>query len=251
MATYPDMSGRVALVTGTSGGIGLAIRDALLEHDVHVIGLDVAAAPPAPTGARFDALECDLRSPPAIVQAIAQVRSETSRLDYLVNDAGWDPHASIEQTDEKLWDSVLDLNLRAYHLVVRESLDLLRRGAGRAVVNIASIHYRLGHAQRSAYAASKAGILGLTRCQARELGKDGIRVNAISPGWVFTDRQVAQHFTDPADRERNLASLVRLQAIDRHISPRDIANHVLFYLSEASAASTGHNCVVDGGWTMD
>jgi NAD(P)-dependent dehydrogenase (short-subunit alcohol dehydrogenase family) len=83
------------------------------------------------------------------------------------------------------------------------------------------------------------------------LGAEGIRINSVSPGWVFTERQIAQYFTEPNDRQQNLETLKQRQAINRRITPQDVANHVLFYLSEASAASTGHNCVVDGGWLLE
>ena len=105
--------------------------------------------------------------------------------------------------------------------------------------------------RRSLYSISKAGILGLTTGLARELGSEGIRINSVSPGWVFTERQIREYFTEPKERKKNLATLEARQAINCQITPQDVANHVLFYLSEASQASTGHNCVVDAGWLLE
>ena len=104
--------------------------------------------------------------------------------------------------------------------------------------------------KRSIYSTTKAGILGLTTGLARELGSEGIRVNAISPGWVFTDWQVKQYFTGEVE-VKNLNYLAQVQSLGLKINGEDIANHILFYLSDVSRASTGHNCVVDAGWTLE
>ena len=179
------------------------------------------------------------------------VRTRTDSLDYLVNVAGIDPKYSIEEGDETRWQEIVDLNLRAYYFVIREVLQLLRAGQGKSIVNVSSINYRLGIPRRSIYSISKAGILGLTAGLARELGAEGIRINSVSPGWVFTARQIEEYFTRPADRKKNLDKMKRRQAISRCITPQDVARHILFYLSESSAASTGHNCVVDAGWLLE
>jgi NAD(P)-dependent dehydrogenase (short-subunit alcohol dehydrogenase family) len=115
---------------------------------------------------------------------------------------------------------------------------------------VPSINYRLGVPGRAAYSATKAGILGLTAGLARELGREGIRVNTVSPGWIFTERQVEEYFEGP-QAEKFLGYLGEQQALRVQISATDVANHILFYLSEVSRASTGHNCVVDGGWLLE
>jgi NAD(P)-dependent dehydrogenase (short-subunit alcohol dehydrogenase family) len=196
-------------------------------------------------------VQSDLSKPEDIRSAFEKVVSETDRLDYVVNVAGIDSKYSLTEGDEAKWQKLIDLNLRGYYLVIREALPLLRAGSGRSIVNVSSINYRLGIPRRSIYSISKAGILGLTTGLARELGAEGIRINSVSPGWVFTDRQVAEYFTREQDREKYLRKLKERQSIDREISPEDVANHILFYLSEASAASTGHNCVVDAGWLLE
>lgn len=244
----PDLRGRIALVTGASAGIGRATIDALLANGAVCYGLSLEA--PALTHRAFHALPCDLRDPAALARAFAALRARTKRLDYVVNVAGIDPKLSLAAGGVRQWNEIADLNLRAYYLVIRESLGLLRAGAGRAIVNVSSINYRLGLPGRSIYAATKAGILGLTTGLARELGRDGIRINTVSPGWIFTERQVREYFSGPK-AAKHLAYLARVQSLPLKLLPQDVANHVLFYLSDVSRASTGHNCVVDGGWLLE
>lgn len=246
--TLPDLRGKVALVTGASAGIGRATIEALLANGATCYGL----APEAPALAHpaFHALPCDLRDAAAIARTFAAVREKTAHLDYVVNVAGIDPKLPLAEGDAARWDEIVDINLRGYYLVIRESLPLLRLGTGRAIVNVSSINYRLGLPGRSIYSATKAGILGLTTGLARELGREGIRINTVSPGWVFTERQVAEYFSG-ADTAKHLAHLASVQSVPWRIQAGDIANHILFYLSTASRASTGHNAVVDGGWLLE
>ncbi len=245
----PDLAGRTAIVTGASRGIGKATVEALLANNVHCIGIADAFASLDATDQWFPIM-CDLREGSAIEQAFDAIRGRVQSVDYLVNVAGIDPRVPIEDGDETLWHRVMDLNLRAYYLMIRASLPLLRVGMGKSIVNLSSINYRIGVDGRSIYSTSKAGILGLTTGLARELGKDGIRINTISPGWVFTERQITEYFASES-AETHLNTLAERQSLPLKIHPTDIANHILFYLSEASRASTGHNLVVDGGWLLE
>jgi|UniRef100_UPI004049BB37 D-xylose 1-dehydrogenase len=244
----PDLAGRVALVTGTSAGIGRATAEALLANGAIVYGVDHEKAVIEQTG--FHALCCDLRDAKVITKTVAEIGRQATHLDYVVNVAGVDTKASIDEGGAEHWQSIVDLNLRAYYLILHESVPWLRLGQGKSIVNLSSINYRLGVPKRSIYSTTKAGILGLTTGLARELGSEGIRVNAISPGWVFTDWQVKQYFTGEVE-VKNLNYLAQVQSLGLKINGEDIANHILFYLSDVSRASTGHNCVVDAGWTLE
>lgn len=243
----PDLAGRVALVTGTSAGIGRATADALLANGAQVHGLDFADATLAHEN--FTAHRCDLRDPAAIKSCVASCGGGTGHLDYVVNVAGVDTKFSLEEGGAEEWQHIVDINLRAYYLILHESAAYLRGGKGRSVVNVSSINPQLGVPRRSIYSASKSGILGLTTGLARELGKDGIRINAVTPGWVFTEAQTSEYFEGVA-ASKNLRHLAEVQSIALKISPADIANHILFLLSEVSRASTGANLVVDAGWTL-
>jgi NAD(P)-dependent dehydrogenase (short-subunit alcohol dehydrogenase family) len=245
----PDLRGGTALVTGASRGIGRAVAEALAAHEVRCFSLaNQGFATDLPP--KIVPIPCDLGNAETIKQVITSVTAQTASLDYLVNVAGIDPKYRLEESTADIWDSIVDLNLRAYYLLIRGCLPLLRRGRGRSIVNVSSINYRLGIVGRSIYSTTKAGILGLTTGLARELGQEGIRINTVSPGWVFTERQIAEYFSGP-NAEKHLTTLAEKQALPLHIDPVDIANHVLFYLSNVSRASTGHNCVVDGGWLLE
>lgn len=245
----PDLAGRSAVVTGASRGIGRAIIYSLLDNGVRCFGI-ADEADSQSENPLLTSIRCDLRDPDAIRAAVEEIRQHTPSLDYVVNVAGISPKFKIDEGGEAEWHQLMDLNLRAYYLMIRACLPLLREGRGKSIVNVGSINYRLGVIGRSIYSASKAGILGLTTGMARELGREGIRVNTISPGWVFTEREIDLYFgTEEGDKY--LAYLADRQSILKKIQPSDIANHVLFYLSAVSGASTGHNCVVDAGWLLE
>jgi NAD(P)-dependent dehydrogenase (short-subunit alcohol dehydrogenase family) len=245
-----DLKNHHAVVTGSAEGIGQAISGALQAQGCIVYGLDIS--PDAPRTGMFWPIRCDLRDPNAIEAAIKDVAGATGgRLDHVVNNAGIDPRFTIGDGGAGRWDEVFDLNVRAYQLIIRAALPLLRKGEGKSIVNLSSLNYRIAPKRRSIYSSSKAAILGITTGMARELGAEGIRINTVTPGWVFTQRQVAEYFTDPAERPKHLAYLEQSQSLHMHLRPEHIANHVLFYLSSASDGSTGHNCVADAGWLLE
>ena len=249
MIKLPDLAGRKAVVTGASRGIGKVVIEALRSNGAFCYGLsneEMESDDPA----SFMPLQCDLSDSKAIQVTLQQIRETTERLDYLVNVAGIDPKYALEAGDESAWQRVMDLNLRAYYLLIRGCVPLLVRGRGKAIVNLSSINYRLGITGRAIYSTSKAGILGLTTGLARELGKLSIRINTVSPGWVFTERQIQEYFEGP-DAQSHLKTLAERQSLPIKIQPLDVANHILFYLSDVSRTSTGHNCVVDGGWLLE
>ncbi len=245
---FADLHGGTALITGASQGIGKATAQLLLENGVRVFGLSRSGG--GPEHPAFTALSADLSDLDALSLAMDQLRKETTTLDYLVNVAGADPKHPIDEITQREWDQLVDLNLRSFYFTIKEALPLLRKGQGRSIVNVSSINYRLGIPGRAPYSATKAGILGLTTGLSRELGREAIRINTISPGWIFTERQVSEYFATP-EAERHLATLHERQAYPLQISAEDIANHIAFYLSQTSRATTGHNAVVDGGWLLE
>ena len=246
--TLPDLAGKVFLVTGGSAGIGRATAEALLANGATVIAIARSPLPYAHRNLR--AYRCDLAKAAAINALFRKIDAAFPHLDGIVNVAGIDPKIALADGDEHKWQEIVDLNLRAYYLVIRASAPLLRRGLGQAIVNVSSIYYRLGVPRRSIYSVTKAGILGLTTGLARELGREGIRLNTVTPGWIFTERQVEEYFVGPKAK-KHLDYLAGVQALPLKITAADIANHILFYLSDTSRASTGHNCVVDGGWLLE
>lgn len=243
-----DLAGKSYVVTGTSMGIGAAVAESLLENNATVYGL--ARRPGALFHPRFRHLACDLANEKEITNACGEIASVASCLDGVVNVAGADPKYAIDEITVEQWDQLVDLNLRAYYFIIKHSLPLLRKGTGSSIVNVSSINYRLGVPGRAAYSATKAGILGLTTGLSRELGAEGIRINTVTPGWIFTERQMEEYFSGEKETQY-LSYLEKQQSLKIKIQTRDIANHILFYLSSASRASMAHNCVVDGGWLRE
>ena len=246
-----DIKGKLAIVTGASQGIGKATSIGLLEQKAKVLGIDCNAA--TIFHKNYCHYECNLESTGEMKKTFTMIRQKTDSIDYLVNVAGVDPLISIEEGDEKSWDEIVNINLRSYYFCIRSSLSMLQKGDGKSIVNMSSINYRLGVPGRSIYSATKAGIIGLTAGLARELGKYKIRINCISPGWIFTERQKKEYF-ETKDKSRNkkyIDSLFSMQSLKIKIQPEDIANHVLFLLSDSSRATTGHNLIVDGGWLLE
>ena len=244
----PDLKNKTAVVTGASLGIGKATVELLLENGVRVFGISRGRGNlehPA-----LSLIECDLADMAAMTSAFETISRSTAHIDFVVNVAGIDPKYSIDEVTVQQWDYLVDLNLRAYYFVIKLAIPLLRLGEGRSIVNVSSINYRLGIPGRAAYSATKAGILGLTAGLSRELGRENIRVNTVTPGWIFTERQVGEYF-EGGDSGKHLGYLAQQQSLKLKITSADIANHILFYLSNVSRASTAHNCVVDGGWILE
>ncbi len=248
---FNDIKGKYAIVTGASSGIGQAASIGLLKQKARVFGIDCSKA--TIRHKNYSHYQCNLKLTEEIEKTFALIRQKSDSIDYLINVAGIDPVISVEEGDERNWDDIVNINLRGYYFCIRSSLTMLRKGEGKSIVNISSINYRLGVPGRSIYSATKAGIIGLTTGLARELGKDDIRINCISPGWIFTDRQKKEYFeTKNKTRDKKyLNNLFSMQSLKIKIQPEDIANHVIFLLSNSSRATTGHNLIVDGGWLLE
>jgi 3-oxoacyl-[acyl-carrier protein] reductase len=233
-----DFTGDVALVTGSSSGIGRALTSALGAAGARVHGFDRAPPSAGIPGLRHHAV--DLRSGVEIEAAVRAVAESEGRIDHLVNNAGITrDHALWKLADEE-WDEVLAVNLSAAFHTLRAVAPLMRaRGSGR-VVNVASVNALRGKFGQANYAASKAGLVGLTRAAARELGPRGITVNAVAPGMIETPLSAALA-PEILERARAESCNGRLGA------PEDVVSAILFLLSAQAAHVTGTVLTVDGG----
>jgi len=246
MPIYEDLRGKVVLVTGGANGIGAATVRALHAQGAQIHFCDIDAR----TGNRYAAQlgggaffsKVDLTREKSVRNWVQSVGKRHRQIDVLINNAASDPRLALEAMTAKAWDELFALNLRAYFLTTQVAVPFMRRG-GESVVNLSSITFHQGPANMSAYVATKAGIIGLTRSLARELGSRRIRVNVVSPGWVMTERQLRQYVT-PHARKTILGS----QCIPELLQPNDMAEVILFLASDASRAITGQELLADRGW---
>lgn len=242
-----DFSGRVAVVTGATGGIGGAIADRFAGDgaDVVVHGrreavLDDVVARVEAAGRSAVAVTGNIRSR-ATADAIVQAATDRfGRIDFLVNNAGGNFAARVEDLSENGWNATIEANLSgAFHLSAA-CVPVLRRTAGSAIVNIGSASASYAHPMRGAYAAAKAGLSSLTRTMAWELAADQVRVNCLEPGAVLTE---ASRFA-AADTEQRVARYIAMQRVGR---PEEIADVCLFLCSSGARYLTGQTIEVNGG----
>jgi 3-oxoacyl-[acyl-carrier protein] reductase len=242
-----DLTGRTALVTGSTRGIGRAIADTLTEAGarVAIVGRDQAKAAEvaAAVGGNAQGFGVDVGDPASVVALVEGVEAAFGQIDILVNNAGLTRDNILFRIKDDDWDMVLDANLRGAFIAIRAaSRGMMKRRWGR-IINIASIVGITGNKGQANYAASKAGLIGLTKSVAKELGSRNVLVNAVAPGFIETDMTAAM---TPEAR----AALSGQIPLDRLGSPQDIAGTVAFLASEHAAYITGQVLVVDGGMVM-
>jgi 3-oxoacyl-[acyl-carrier protein] reductase len=242
-----DLAGRTALVTGSTRGIGRAIAETLTEAGarVAVVGRDAARASEAATaiGGGAEGFSCDVADSASVVALVESVEKSFGQIDILVNNAGLTRDNILFRIKDDDWDTVLDANLRGAFLAIRAaSRGMIKRRWGR-IINIASIVGITGNKGQANYAASKAGLIGLTKSVAKELGSRNVLVNAVAPGFIETDMTAAM---TPEAR----AALSGQIPLERLGSPRDIAGVVTFLASDYASYITGQTLVVDGGMVM-
>lgn len=243
---------RIALVTGAAGGIGSATVFKFIASGWQVIAVDRAEKPEHfPTSVSY--IQADISRPEDLEKIYAQARQYTASLDALVNNAGIQIAKPMLETSAEEWDNVMASNLRSVFLGVKLAHPLLKAAGGGAVVNMSSVHAIQTSANIAAYAASKGGLLALTRAMAIEFAPDHIRVNAILPGAVDTPMLHAGlsrgHVGSGSLGER-LDNLARKTVIGRVGTPQEIASAIYFLADETqSSFMTGQALVVDGGAT--
>jgi 3-oxoacyl-[acyl-carrier protein] reductase len=242
-----DLSGKVAVVTGGSRGIGRAIVESLhaAGAGVAVLGRDAARAEEVARalGARALAVAADVADPDAPARAVEAVEQGLGPVDILVNNAGITKDGLLARMSPDDWDAVLNANLKGAFLMTKAvTRGMMKRRWGR-VVNITSVVGLMGNAGQANYAASKAGLIGLTKSVARELASRNVLVNAVAPGFIDTD--MTRALTEP-QRETLIARI----PLGRLGQGADVAGAVLFLASNLADYITGQVLVVDGGMVM-
>jgi len=242
-----DLTGKNALVTGSTRGIGRAIADALSESGarIAVVGRDLARADEAASaiGNNAKGFAADVGDTAAVTKLVADVEKAFGSIDILVNNAGITRDNLVMRLKDDDWDAVQNANLRGAFAAIRAaSRGMMKKRAGR-IINIASIVGLIGNKGQANYAASKAGLIALTKSVAKELGSRNILVNAVAPGFIETEMTAAM---TPEAR----AALGQQIALERLGSVRDVAAMVAFLASDLASYITGQVFVVDGGMVM-
>jgi NAD(P)-dependent dehydrogenase (short-subunit alcohol dehydrogenase family) len=244
-AIYPSLAGKHVVVTGGGSGIGAGIVAAFAAQGARVSFLDIAVdAAAAATDAATTAvsaplfLRCDLRDLDAVKKTFAGI----GEIDVLVNNAANDDRHTLAQITPEYWDERIAVNLRHLLFCTQAVAPAMKRKGGGAVINLGSISWHLGLANLVLYETAKAGIEGMTRALARELGPDNIRVTCVVPGNVRTPRQT-RWYTPEGE-----AAIVAQQCLKTRIEPQHVASLVLFLASDDARLCTGHEYWVDAGW---
>lgn len=234
MSSFLNFNGRTAVVTGGARGLGLAITRALVSHGARVHVFDVA---PGEGADDYQFHKVDITDPASVAAAVASIAEPVT---LLVNNAGITRDRSVLKMSDDEWSSVLGVNLTGAFNMARALAPGMRDAGYGRIVNITSINGIRGKFGQANYSASKAGLIGLTKTLARELGPKGVTVNAVAPGMVLTEMALALP-EEILDRARNECLLPELA------KPEDIANAVTFLLSDAAGKITGEVIRVDSG----
>ena len=242
-----DLTGKTAFITGSTRGIGLAIARTLhgAGAKVAIVGRDLerARAVTAEFGDRGYAVSCDVSRAQQVEAALVAAEKALGPVDILVNNAGLTRDNILLRLTDDDWDTVLDANLKgAFHTMRAVIKGMMKRRAGR-IINITSIVGLIGNKGQANYAASKAGLIGLTKSVAKEYASRNILVNCIAPGFIETDMTDAL----PAEARATLLEEIALGRLGR---PEDVAGTVLFLASDLAGYITGQVLVVDGGMVI-
>ncbi len=247
---YPDLAEKPVLVTGGGSGIGEALTRSFARQGARVAFLDIAVDPSralvddlAKEGRSVLFEPCDLTDIEALRAAIARIAATLGPIRILVNNAGNDTRRPTPDVTPDFFDGTVAANLKHQFFCAQAVLDGMKAAGGGAIINMGSVSWMAGQGGMAVYTACKSAVLGLTRSMARDYGPFGIRVNAVAPGWIMTDRQRELWLTPEAERK-----LMEDQCLKRLLVPDDIARFVLFLASDEAGACTAQHYVVDGGW---
>jgi D-xylose 1-dehydrogenase len=248
-AIYPDLEGKSVLITGGGSGIGAAIVRAFARQKAKVGFIDIAEAPSRTLVAELGeksgvrSAKADIRDIDALRTAIAGLTDALGSADILINNAANDERHATPDVTPETFDERIAVNLRHAFFAAQAVLPGMQAKGGGAIVNFSSMSWMAGMGGMAIYTASKSAMIGLTRSLARDYGAYNIRVNAIAPGWVRTERQLTRWLTPEGDKQR-----LEAQCLKRWVEPEDIARFCVFLASDDASACTAQHYVVDAGW---
>ena len=247
-ATFHDIQGKHVFITGGGSGIGAFLTAGFLQQGANVSFVQRHDASDFVTKMeqQYKAtplyLPCDLTKIDQLQQSIEYAQEHFGAIDVLVNNAGNDQRHTLEDYSQQDWDANIAINLRPYFFTAQAVIGDMRRRKQGIIINYSSLSYLIGNTGYPAYVAANAAITGLTRALAREYGGDNIRVNALAPGWVLTQKQLDNWATPEA-----LQHHLDRQCLKEYLQPQDMVAGTLFLASQASRMMTGQVLVIDGG----
>ena len=249
-AIYPDLKNRVVLVTGGGTGIGEAIVRQFAAQQARVAFIDIAVEPSRSlerelqaSGATVHFEPCDLTDIAALKRCVAAIAKLLGPIGVLINNAAHDERHATEEVTEAVWDSRMAVNLKHQFFCAQAVIPGMKAAGGGSIINLGSISWIIGQGGMAGYTAAKSAVLGLTRSLARDFGAYGIRVNAVAPGWIMTQRQLEKWVTPEAEAE-----IMARQCLKRKLEPAEVAKFIVFLASEEASACTNQHYIVDGGW---
>jgi NAD(P)-dependent dehydrogenase (short-subunit alcohol dehydrogenase family) len=249
-AVYPDLASKVVLVTGGASGIGAAIVRRFAQQKSTVLFFDIlgdvgAALAAELTSAGLSAhfRRVDLTDTAALSAAIADVRAAHGPIQILVNNAAHDERHPTESVTPEYWDDRIAVNLKHQFFAAQAVLPDMKAANFGVIINFGSTSWMVGQGGMAGYTAAKSAVLGLTRSLARDYGPNNIRVNAIAPGWIMTERQIEKWLTPESEAE-----LMKRQCLKRKLTPDELAKFTVFLASDEASACTAQHYIVDGGW---
>jgi NAD(P)-dependent dehydrogenase (short-subunit alcohol dehydrogenase family) len=249
---YPSLQDRVVFITGGATGIGATLVEAFCRQGGKVAFVDIQEEEAVRLVERLGSLAgctrptfyaCDLTDVDSLQRVIGWVRSDLGPISVLVNNAADDARHDFTEVTREYWDGRIAVNLRHFFFAIQAVYPQMKELGGGSIINFGSISWHFSQGGMTAYTTAKAGIEGMTRGLARDLGPDRIRINTLLPGWVMTEKQLRLWVN-----ESTQAVIERSQALPDRLMPEDIAALALFLASDDSRMCTAQNFIVDGGW---
>jgi NAD(P)-dependent dehydrogenase (short-subunit alcohol dehydrogenase family) len=250
--TYPSLNDKVVFISGGATGIGANLVEAFSRQQSRVVFVDIQDDEAEKLCSQIGAIEganmpqyfhCDLFDIDSLQQVISKTGEEIGAISVLVNNAASDMRHDFREVTVDYWNERININLRHAFFAIQSVYMQMKELGGGSIINFGSMSWYEGQPNMTGYTTAKAGIEGLTRGMARDLGEDNIRINTLVPGWVMTQRQLRDWVDDDTAREIN-----KNQCLKNNLIPEDISALALFLASDDSKMCTSQSYIVDGGW---
>jgi len=250
-AKFPDLDGAAVLITGGGSGIGAALTEGFLRQGCKVAFIDIADEPSRAlveklgreVGRKPLYLNCDIKDIEALCAAVGKAEAANGPATVLINNAAWDDRHAAEDVTVEYWDANQAINLRPHFFAAQAVFPGMKAAGEGSIINFTSTSFLINHPDMPSYTAAKAAIIGLTKGLAGRYGPHGVRVNAVAPGWVMTERQKSLWVTPDS-----LNAHVGKQCIREQMMPEDMVGPCLFLASDAARMFTAQTMIVDGGY---